>query len=114
MYYLILNDKNPELKELFPHGVPTDSETPEEFVEVYDEFGEFVDIEMAYKVNLSGLTQEEELKLFQNYAATNNAQLVRGAFQMLEDLKICPDQVETVVWRQPQPVLLAGKSHHKS
>jgi len=106
MYYLILNDNNPELQELFPQGVPTNSETPEEFVEVYDEFGEFVDIEMAYSVNLRGLTQQEELRLFQNYATTNNASLVRGAFQMLDDLKISPDQVEKVVWRQPQPVLV--------
>jgi hypothetical protein len=106
MYYLILNENNPELQELFPQGIPTDSENPEEFVEVYDEFGEFVDIEMAYNVNIRGLTQEEELRLFQNYAATNNANLVRGAFQMLDDLKICSDQVEKVVWRQAQPVLV--------
>lgn len=106
MYYLILNEDNQELQELFPHGVPTYSDTPEEFVEIYDEFGEFVDIEMAYSVNLGGLTPDEELKLFQNYATSNNARLVRGAFHVLDDLKISPHMVEQVVWREPQPVLV--------
>lgn len=113
MYYLILNEDNEdneELHALFPQGVPTFSETPEEFVEVYDEGGEFLDIEMAYGVNLGGLSAEEELKLFQNYATSNNARFVRGAFHALEDLKICPDLVEEVVWRQPQPVLLRSKT----
>lgn len=106
MYYLILNEENQELQELFPEGIPTYSENPEEFVEIYDEFGEFVDIDMAYGVNLGGLTPEEELKLFQKYAATHNARLVRGAFHVLEDLKISPEQVEKVIWRQPQPVFV--------
>ena len=106
MYYLILNQDNEELLELFPQGIPTFSETPEEFVEVYDDRGEFLDIQMAYGVNLGGLSAEEELKLFQNYATSNNARLVRGAFHVLQDLKISPDRVEQVIWRQPQPVLV--------
>ncbi len=106
MYYLILNEENQELQELFPQGIPTYSDTPEDFVEIYDEFGEFVDIDMAYGVNLGGLTPDQELKLFQNYATTHNAQFVRGAFKMLEDLKISPDRVEQVVWRQSQPVFV--------
>jgi len=107
MYYLILNEEHEELQELFPQGIPTYSESPEEFVEIYDDRGEFVDIDMAYGVNLGGLTPEEELKLFQNYATSHHhAQLVRGAFKVLNDLKISPDCVEQVVWRQAQPVLV--------
>ncbi|MBD1923661.1 hypothetical protein H6F77_21675 [Microcoleus sp. FACHB-831] len=111
MYYLILNNQNPELKDVFPQGVPTFGSTPDDFIEIYDEYGCELDIQRAFRVNIAGLTTEQELNLFNLYASTgDDPQLVVCDFQLLEQgwVTIPEDQVESVVWREGEKVFCFG------
>jgi hypothetical protein len=103
MYFLILNDLDPELQDLFPEGVPTFSATPDEFVEIYDESGlELVDIQPAFRVNLGGLSADRELKLLAAYTSElNDPHFIRGCFKLLDKgwVTIPEDRVASVVWR---------------
>lgn len=108
MYYLILNDLNPELKELFPQGVPAYGPAPDEFVEIYDSYTwELIDIQPAFRVNLKGLTKDEELQLFNHYASIlNDPHFIKSSFRLLEkNLEPIPaDCVELVAWREGKKV----------
>ncbi len=104
MYYLILKTENPELNKLFPHGVPVFDSAPDEFIEIYDENGcDFLDIQPAFRINIAGLTPEQELRLLNQYATEMaDCNFIVGNFHLLEKgwLLIPEDQVESVVWRE--------------
>jgi hypothetical protein len=108
MYYAYLTESDSQFQELFPQGVPTWGLTPDDFIEIYDSSGcELIDIEPAFRVNIAGLTPEQELKLFQEYASTmNDPRFVRGMFKLIENgwMSIPESLVELVVWRDRQEV----------
>ena len=108
MYYLILNQQNEELFELFPEGAPTFDANPDDFIEIYDPIsGELIDVQAAFRLNLEGLTPDMELKLFQKYAAgTDDPKFVQSSFEFLSRgwLTIPVDEVESVVWRERERV----------
>ncbi|MEB3831420.1 hypothetical protein [Phormidium sp. CCY1219] len=108
MYYAYLTESDNQFQELFPQGVPTWGLTPDDFIEIYDSCGcELIDIEPAFRVNIAGLTPEQELKLFQEYASTmNDPRFVRGMFKLMENgwMSIPESLVQFVVWRDRQEV----------
>lgn len=112
MYYLLLNDGDSELQTLFPQGIPTFGSQPDEFVEIYDEESfELTDIQPAYRVNLQGLTADEELKLFHLFASeVNDAEFVRRSFMLLENgwVVIPEEEIEAVIWREGECVFSFG------
>lgn len=108
MFYLILHNHNKNLKNLFPEGVPTFKSTPDDFIETYNEFGE-LDIQRAFRVNMEGLTKQQELKLFNLYAsAMDDPSFIKGCFRLLQKgwVRIPEDEVKSVVWREGEKVFL--------
>lgn len=112
MYYLLLNHQNQELKSLFPEGIPSFGPNPDDLIEIYDEFTyELTDVQPAFRVNVKQLTTEQELKLFNLYAATaDDPQMVLDSFQLLENgwVTIPVEEVESVLWREGERVFAFG------
>jgi hypothetical protein len=108
MYYVLINSKNLELKELFPEGIPSFGPTPDDFIEIYDESTfELLDIQPAFRVNVKGLTTQQELRLFNFYAATaDDPQMVIDSFKLLESgwVTIPVEEVQSVIWREGEKV----------
>jgi hypothetical protein len=108
MYYVLINSKNLELKELFPEGIPSFGPNPDDFIEIYDESTfELLDIQPAFRVNVKGLTTQQELRLFNFYAATaDDPQMVIDSFKLLESgwVTIPVEEVESVIWREGEKV----------
>lgn len=108
MYYAYLTDPDREFQELFPQGVPTFGLTPDDFIEIYDCSGsDPIDIEPAFRINRAGLTAEQEILLFQEYAATmDDPKFVQGMFKLLDSgwFSIPESLVESVVWRDREEV----------
>ncbi|HIK28936.1 MAG: hypothetical protein N3E45_05275 [Oscillatoriaceae bacterium SKW80] len=108
MFYLILHDQN-NMKNIFPEGVPTFSSVPDDFIETYNEFGELDNIQPAFRVNMEGLTEQQELKLFNLYASEmDDPSYVKGCFRLLQKgwIRIPADEVKAVVWREGEKVVL--------
>lgn len=112
MYYAYLKDWNhdhhQELKASCPQGIPIFGDCPDDFLEIYDEYGELLDIQPAFRVNLAGLTPEAELRLFSHYASgTDDPRFVEGCFKLLDKgwVTIPEYEVELVVWRAREEVV---------
>ncbi|MDF0552628.1 hypothetical protein [Kamptonema sp. UHCC 0994] len=112
MYYLLINNQNQELKELFPEGIPSFGATPDDFIEIYDELSyELIDVQPAFRVNVKGLTTQQELRLFNLYAANaDDPQMIVDSFQLLEHgwVTIPVEEVESVLWREGERVFAFG------
>lgn len=93
----------------FPEGLPTFSSEPDDFIETYNEFGELLDIQPAFRVNIEGLTKQQELKLFNLFASEmDDPNYIKGRFRLLQKgwIRIPADEVKAVLWREGEKVVL--------
>lgn len=103
MYRAKIKQQNRETQALLESELPISGLNPDDFIETYDESGEFIDIHKAFKVNAEGFTPEEELRILNDCAATmDDPRFVESTFKLLKNgwVSVSEEEVESVVWRR--------------